>query len=131
MHEELFTVATGILVQKDVTCLAKKDFTSFDLYAVVQELKNRIVDARVNNVYQLDPKTLLFKLHKVNEPPIQLVLEAGRRLHLTSYALEKPPAPPAFCMTLRKYLPGGWLSGVEQHEFERVVVFQFRAEMAT
>ncbi|MCW4019541.1 MAG: ribosome rescue protein RqcH [Candidatus Bathyarchaeota archaeon] len=107
--------------------MPKKDFTSFDLYAVVQELKTKIVDARVNNVYQLDSKTLLFKLHKVNEPPIQLVLEAGRRLHLTNYALEKPPAPPAFCMTLRKYLPGGWLSGVEQHEFERVVVFQFRA----
>jgi predicted ribosome quality control (RQC) complex YloA/Tae2 family protein len=76
--------------------MPKKDFTSFDLYAVVQELKPQILDARVNNVYQLDAKTLLFKLHKVSQPPIQLILEAGRRLHLTNYAQEKPQAPPAF-----------------------------------
>ena len=106
----------------------KKDFTSFDLYAVVHELKDLLVDARVNNVYQLDAKTLLFKLHKVNQPPIRLVLEAGRRMHLTSYSLEKPQTPPAFCMTLRKYLPGAWISNFEQFEFERVVTFQFKVK---
>jgi predicted ribosome quality control (RQC) complex YloA/Tae2 family protein len=111
--------------------LPKKDFTSFDLYAMVHELKDKLVDARVNNVYQLDSKTLLFKLHKVNEPPIRLVLEAGRRMHLTSYSLEKPQSPPAFCMTLRKYLPGAWISNVEQYEFERIVTFQFRAKEVT
>jgi len=108
--------------------LHKKDFTSFDLYAVVHELKDLLVDARVNNVYQLDAKTLLFKLHKVNQPPIRLVLEAGRRMHLTSYSLEKPQTPPAFCMTLRKYLPGAWISNFEQFEFERVVTFQFKVK---
>jgi len=111
--------------------LPKKDFTSFDLYAVVHELKDKLVDARVNNVYQLDAKTLLLKLHKVGEPPLRLVLEAGRRMHLTGYSLEKPQTPPAFCMTLRKYLPGAWIRNVEQHEFERVVTFQFKAKEAT
>jgi predicted ribosome quality control (RQC) complex YloA/Tae2 family protein len=108
--------------------LAKKDFSSFDLRAVVGELQGRLVDARVNNVYQLDAKTLLFKLHKVNEAPLQLVLEAGRRLHLTGYSLEKPSAPPPFCMTLRKYLPGSWLVGVEQYEFERIAIFHFKVK---
>ena len=111
--------------------MPKKDFTSFDLYAVVHELKDKLVDARVNNVYQLDAKTLLLKLHKVGEPPLRLVLEAGRRMHLTGYSLEKPQTPPAFCMTLRKYLPGAWIRNVEQHEFERVVTFQFKAKEAT
>ncbi|XES78113.1 MAG: ribosome rescue protein RqcH [Candidatus Bathyarchaeia archaeon] len=111
--------------------MPKKDFTSFDLYAVVQELKPQILDARVNNVYQLDAKTLLFKLHKVSQPPIQLILEAGRRLHLTNYAQEKPQAPPAFCMALRKYLPGAWISNVEQYGFERVVTFEFKAREGT
>jgi predicted ribosome quality control (RQC) complex YloA/Tae2 family protein len=111
--------------------LLKKDFTSFDLYAVVHELKEKLVDARVNNVYQLDAKTLLFKLHKMNQPPMRLVLEAGRRMHLTSYSLEKPQSPPAFCMTLRKYLPGAWINSLEQFEFERVIMFQFRVKEAT
>jgi predicted ribosome quality control (RQC) complex YloA/Tae2 family protein len=108
--------------------LPKKDFTSFDLHAIVHELKDKLVDSRVNNVYQLDQKTLLLKLHKVNEQPMRLVLEAGRRLHLTSYSLEKPQTPPAFCMSLRKYLPGAWIHSVEQYEFERVVTFQFGAK---
>jgi predicted ribosome quality control (RQC) complex YloA/Tae2 family protein len=99
------------------------------LHAIVNELKAKLVEARINNVYQLDAKTLLFKLHKINEAPIMLVLEAGRRLHLTSYSLEKPKSPPAFCMTLRKYLPGAWISSVEQHEFERIALFHIRTKM--
>ena len=83
--------------------MTKKDFTSFDLYAIVHELKDKLTDARVNNVYQIDSKTLLLKLHKANAPPMRLVLEAGRRLHLTAYSLEKPQEPPPFAMAVRKY----------------------------
>ncbi len=103
----------------------KKEFTSFDVAAVVRELKEAILDSRVNNVYQLDAKTVLLKLHKANRPALALVLEAGRRLHLSSYALEKPSTPPAFCMALRKYLRNSILKDVKQYEFERVVVFSF------
>ncbi len=108
--------------------MPKKDFTSFDLHAIVHELKDRLVDARINNIYQLDAKTLLMKLHRTNEPPIRLVMEAGRRLHLTNYSLEKPQTPPAFCMTMRKYLSGAWITGVDQFEFERVVTFHIKAK---
>jgi predicted ribosome quality control (RQC) complex YloA/Tae2 family protein len=108
--------------------LLKREFTSFDLAVVVRELKNSILGSRVVNVYQLNPKTLLFKLHRPEKPVFWLVMEAGRRLHLTSYALEKPSKPPAFCMALRKHLRGGWLVDVEQYRFERVAVFSFRAK---
>jgi predicted ribosome quality control (RQC) complex YloA/Tae2 family protein len=107
----------------------KKEFTSFDVAAVIRELKDVIGDSRVSNVYQLDSKTLLFKLHKTSKPAFRLVLEAGRRLHLTSYAMEKPLIPPAFCMALRKYLRNAILVNVEQHEFERVVVFTFKSKV--
>ncbi|MEM2936895.1 MAG: ribosome rescue protein RqcH [Candidatus Bathyarchaeia archaeon] len=106
--------------------MLKREFTSFDLVVVVHELKNSILGSRVGNVYQLNPKTLLFKLHRPEKPVFWLVLEAGRRLHLTSYALEKPLRPPAFCMALRKHLRGGWLVDVEQYRFERVAVFYFK-----
>jgi predicted ribosome quality control (RQC) complex YloA/Tae2 family protein len=111
-----------------VTSLPKKEFTSFDASAVVHELQEALANSRVNNVYQLDAKTLLLKLHKTDAPPLRLVMEAGRRLHLTAYALEKPLVPPAFCMALRKYLRSAWLSSVEQYEFERIVIFQFRTK---
>jgi predicted ribosome quality control (RQC) complex YloA/Tae2 family protein len=106
----------------------KKEFTSFDVAAVVRELKEAILDSRVSNVYQLDSKTLLFKLHKPEKPVFTLVLESARQLHLTAYVLEKPLVPPAFCMALRKYLRNGWLTSVEQYEFERIVIFSFKTK---
>jgi predicted ribosome quality control (RQC) complex YloA/Tae2 family protein len=106
-------------------------FTSFDVAAKAHELKNEITDSRVNNIYQLDAKTLLLKLHKVDKPPLLLLLEAGRRFHLTAYAQEKPAAPPAFCMALRKHLRNAWLRAVDQHEFERIVIFKLETKAGT
>jgi predicted ribosome quality control (RQC) complex YloA/Tae2 family protein len=106
--------------------LLKKEFTSFDVAATVREFREHILGSHVNNVYQLDPKTLTLKLHKVDHPPFQLVLKAGRRLHLTAYSLEKPPRPTAFCMALRGYLRNARLVSVEQYEFERVVILSLK-----
>jgi predicted ribosome quality control (RQC) complex YloA/Tae2 family protein len=108
--------------------LRKKEFSSFDIAATVKELKAILADSRVNNIHQLDEKTVIFKLHKTDLPPIRLVLEAGRRLHATSYAEENPAEPPTFCMMLRKYLRGAWVAGIDQYEFERIVTVSFRTK---
>ena len=101
-------------------------FTSFDVAVAVHELSEIIIHSRVNNIYQLNKKTILLKLHKTDTPPLRLVAEAGRRLHLTTYALKPPKTPPAFCMALRKHLRGAWLEKIEQYEFERVVTIYFK-----
>jgi predicted ribosome quality control (RQC) complex YloA/Tae2 family protein len=111
-----------------VDTLRKKDFSSFDIAAVIKELKNTLDQSRVNNIYQLDEKTVIFKLHKTDTPPIRLVMEAGRRLHVTSYAEENPAEPPVFCMALRKYLRNAWVAGIDQYEFERIVTISFRTK---
>jgi len=108
--------------------LRKKEFTSFDVAAAVCELKEAILNARVSNIYQLNDKTLLFKLRR-GEAVYRLVLEAGKRLNLTSYAFEKPLVPPAFCMALRKFLRNSLLKNIEQYEFERVVLFDFSGKL--
>jgi predicted ribosome quality control (RQC) complex YloA/Tae2 family protein len=108
--------------------LPSKVFTSFDVAAETHELRTSVADSRVNNIYQLDSKTLLLKLHKVDKPPLFLLLESGRRFHLTAYALEKPSVPPSFCMALRKHLRNAWLRTVNQHEFERIVAFSFETK---
>lgn len=100
----------------------KKEFTSFDVAAAVRELKQSILGSRVSNVYQISQKAFLLKLHLPDRPPFQLVLEAGKRMHLTAYVIEKPPTPSAFCMSLRAFLRNARLANIEQHEFERVVV---------
>ncbi|MEM2567795.1 MAG: ribosome rescue protein RqcH [Candidatus Bathyarchaeia archaeon] len=106
----------------------KEEFTSFDVAAAVRELKEAILNARVSNIYQLDENTLFFKLRS-GETVYGLVLEAGKRLNLTSYALEKPLVPPAFCMALRKFLRNSLLTSIEQYEFDRVVLFDFSGKL--
>ncbi len=108
--------------------MLKKEFSSFDVTAVVRELRERILNSRVSNIYQPNQKTVLLKLHRTDESDLRLILESSRRLHLTSYDLEKPSTPPSFCMALRKYLRNCWILSIEQHEFERVVVFGFRTK---
>lgn len=108
--------------------LPKTEFTSLDTAAVVRELEIVVPDCHVSNVYQLDAKTLLFKLHKPGKPDLRLVLEAGKRIHLTSYALEIPMTPPTFCMALRKYLRMSLLKTVEQYEFERIISLGFKSK---
>ncbi|HLN88497.1 MAG TPA: ribosome rescue protein RqcH [Candidatus Binatia bacterium] len=108
--------------------MRKKEFSSFDIAATTKELKQVLNDCRVNNIYQLDSKTIIFKLHKTDLPPIRLVIEAGRRIHNTSYTEENPAEPPAFCMALRKYLRNAWLAGIDQYEFERIVTITFRTK---
>jgi predicted ribosome quality control (RQC) complex YloA/Tae2 family protein len=108
--------------------LPKNEFTSFDVAAAVKELKTLVLDSRVNNIYQFDQKTVVFKLHKTNMPPIRLIVEAGRRIHSTVYAEESPAEPPPFCMMLRQYLRDSWLDSLEQYDFERIVVLGFRTK---
>jgi predicted ribosome quality control (RQC) complex YloA/Tae2 family protein len=108
--------------------LPSKEFSSFDVAAVVRELKAEVPGSIVSNIYQLDAKTIALKLHKADKPTLWLILTAGRRINLTAYASEKPSTPPAFCMALRKYLRNTRLSSIEQYEFERVVVLSFHAQ---
>jgi len=98
--------------------------TSFDVATVVHELSQTIKNTRIENIYQISSKTLLLRLHKPNQPTMQLLIEAGKRLHLTAYALEKPVKPPVFCMTLRKHLNNGTIEHIEQHEFERTITLK-------
>lgn len=111
--------------------MPKKESSSFDILVAIKELKDTIIDSRVNNIYQFDQKTIVFKLHKTSKPPIRFVLEAGRRLHLTAYAEESPTEPPPFCMMLRQYLRDAWLVNIEQYEFERIVVISFNTKTGT
>jgi predicted ribosome quality control (RQC) complex YloA/Tae2 family protein len=114
-----------------VRSLRKKEFSSIDIAAAIKEIQPTIADSRVNNIYQIGEKTLIFKLHKTDMPPIRLVIEAGRRIHITSYAEENPSEPPAFCMTMRKYLRDSWLRKIEQTEFERIATLHFDTKTGT
>jgi len=96
--------------------------SSFDIAALTVELDSLLKDARIDNIYQINPKTLLLKLRCPSQPTAHLIIEAGKRIHLTSYTFMRPPRPPGFCMALRKYLRNGLTTKIRQYEFERIVI---------
>ncbi len=99
---------------------AKRAMTSFDLAAIVQELRGSIVGSKIDNVYQLSPFTLLLSFRSHH----QLVFELGRRFHLTRYELAKPSSPSLFCRILRKFLSGGTVQEVRMEGFERIATLK-------
>jgi predicted ribosome quality control (RQC) complex YloA/Tae2 family protein len=102
----------------------QKTLTSFELAALISELKERLEGARLKNIYQIEEGILILKFHKANEPSESLLIEPGKRLHLSSYLWKVPKRPPAFCMALRKHLRNSRVLGIGQHEFERIITIE-------
>lgn len=94
--------------------------TAFDIAAAISELSNLVRGSRIGKIYQLNHKILLLKLRNPSGEPLQLLIEAGRRIHITKYDLEKPKKPPNFCMALRKHLENGVIEDISQYDFERI-----------
>ncbi|GAB6875864.1 Rqc2 family fibronectin-binding protein [Thermaerobacter litoralis] len=98
------------------------------LAAVVNELRG-LLPARVERVYQPDPHVLLLRLYAGRE--LHLVIGADPnlpRFHLTARPPANPPAPPAFCMLLRKHLESLRLVGIHQGPaFDRWLRLDFAA----
>ncbi|MBC7095012.1 ribosome rescue protein RqcH [Thermococcus sp.] len=97
----------------------KQEMSSVDIKYIVEELKT-LEGARVDKIYH-DGDQIRIKLHATGEGRKDLIIEAGKRVHLTTYIKEVPQQPSSFAMLLRKYLSGLKLESIEQHDFDRIV----------
>lgn len=96
--------------------------SNVDICAIVYELKPVIEDSWIRNIYQFND-VFLFKLRSSGYGNVTLLIELGRRIHLTAYQRPKPRLPGNFCMTLRKYLRNRRITGIRQYDFDRLVIF--------
>ncbi|RLF79213.1 fibronectin-binding domain-containing protein [Thermococci archaeon] len=97
----------------------KQEMSSVDIKYIVEELKS-LEGARVDKIYH-DGDQIRIKLHVTGEGRKDLIIEAGKRIHLTTYIKEASQQPSSFTMLLRKYLSGLRLESLEQHDFDRIV----------
>lgn len=81
----------------------KSRFTSIDITALIQELKQRLIGMRVTNIYDVNQKTYLFKFTRSEKKEI-LIIENGVRFHITKQEIQKNKIPSGFTMKFRKYL---------------------------
>ncbi len=102
-------------------------FDAFFLTAVLGEVREKCIGARIDKIHQPSRDTLILQMHS-REYRTKLLFAANPtapRLHLTTASPENPAEPPMFCMLLRKHLMGAKLSGVSQPPMERMAVFTF------
>lgn len=114
-----------------------------DVAAIANELREMLVGGFVGKAYQLSPDKVVISLQIPAQDLAQgraegpaegpaegkprgagkrdLVLEAGRRVHLTGKPRKAPKMPPQFPTVLRKRISGGKIVDVRQHDFDRVL----------
>ena len=102
-------------------------FDAFFLSAVLDEVRERCLGARIDKIHQPSRDTLILHL-RCKEGREKLLFAANPtapRLHLTTSSPENPPEPPMFCMLLRKHLMGAKIAAITQIPMERCAVFTF------
>ena len=102
-------------------------FDAFFLSAVLEEVREQCIGARIDKIHQPSRDTLILHMHS-REYRTKLLFAANPtapRLHLTSASPENPAEPPMFCMLLRKHLMGAKLAEVTQPPMERAATFTF------
>ena len=102
-------------------------FDAFFLTAVLEEVRERCIGARIDKIHQPSRDTLILQMHS-RDYRSKLLFAANPtapRLHLTTASPENPAEPPMFCMLLRKHLMGAKLSDISQPPMERAATFTF------
>ncbi len=102
--------------------------TNVDIYTICQELNDLLVGARVDKSFQPTKDTVVMRFHKAGTGRLDLVIQAGKRMHLSQYPLSNPQNPPMFPMILRKRVKGANVVSIQQHEFDRVVEIKMKKE---
>ncbi len=102
-------------------------FDAFFMSAVLEEIRQKAIGARVEKIHQpsRDTLILLLRCEGGREKLLFAPNPAAPRLHFTQSSPENPAQPPMFCMLLRKHLSGARLSAIRQPAMERLAEFTF------
>ena len=102
-------------------------FDAFFMKAVLEEIRQKALGARVEKIHQPSRDTVILHLRceGAREKLLLAANPAAPRLHLTQASPENPDQPPMFCMLLRKHLSGARLAQITQLPMERMAQFFF------
>ena len=95
--------------------------SGIDLRSVVSEWQG-LLPLWVNKVYQFPPAHLVIRLNGEEHARWNLLIESGRRAHLTGKLPVPPKMPASFAMLLRKHLTGGKVLCIGQYGIQRIFV---------
>lgn len=125
----------------------KTRFSTLDIIAILPELKSKLCTGwRVNQIYDCDSKTYLFKLNKSivqmkkDDDPLSVdeetankltfIIESGLRMHTTAFDWPKSHAPSSFATKLRKHIRNKRIEDIRQVGIDRLVDIKFGSNLA-
>ena len=99
----------------------QRKLSSFDIYIIASEFQN-LIGCYIEKIYQLSRSEILIKVKNIQTKQKESIyIRNGELICTTQKQLETPTKPSTFAMTLRKYLLNGRITGVTQHEFDRIL----------
>lgn len=101
----------------------KNNLSSLDIKYCVEEL-GEILDSWTGKIYEIDG-IFLFKFEPPKKKRKDLIIQPGRRIHLTFLKHNTPEEPSSFAMLLRKHLTNLKLTEIRQPDMERIVQMKF------
>jgi len=103
----------------------KIKFSNIDIRAIVIDFNKKILDMRLTNIFEINPKNFILKFSN-KKSKIFIKLVSGFRCH----SIDKKPsncqkAPGSFCSKLRKHLKNKRLTQIQQIGLDRIIDFTF------
>ncbi|WP_459200902.1 ribosome rescue protein RqcH [Methanococcus sp. CF] len=107
----------------------KTEMTNVDISIAVSELQ-KVINGKLDKAFLVnnqDGKELILKVHmpEIGSREIAIGLGKYKYITITEYEREKPRTPHSFVMLLRKHLKNIKITSVSQHNFDRIVIFNF------
>ena len=101
----------------------KVPYDSLTLCGVIAELRGLLIGGQIQDIRQPTPTDVTLSIRSQNRTYVLLLSVDAQfaRAHLTTRRRANPPAPPNFCMVLRKYLEDTWIRDIRQTGFDRVL----------
>ena len=101
-------------------------FDGIVIAGLVWELNQRLIDGRINKIYQQENDAIVLTI-KNNRSNYRLLLSASPSLplaYITEDTGTNPMVAPNFCMLLRKHIGNGKITRIYQPGLERIIHFE-------
>jgi len=99
-----------------------KEFSNFDVYAIVKELDTILTNGSISNIYEVQD-LLILKIN-TNFGKKNLIIKKDSRINLTEYDYPIPNFPNQYIRGLRKLLKNRRILSVTQYKFDRIIIIE-------
>ena len=99
-----------------------KEFSNFDVFAIVKELDTILTNGSISNIYEVQD-LLILKIN-TNFGKKNLIIKKDSRINLTEYDYPIPDFPNQYIRGLRKLLKNRRILSVTQYKFDRIIIIE-------